>query len=166
MEGKSLWPVLALICSGLFLSCSGGGQDPRVAVFAFGSGAGVPDGIVQKARETASDRIIRSGGFDLINAGAVDATVPQSDTITAHVLLQAGRSLEANVIITVDIRRIGKDGIMDRFADRIRGNTAWYEVEMRAIDVSDGSTIATVTGTFDDRLRRLDRRARRLVRQI
>jgi len=81
-------------------------------------------------------------------------------------MLEIGRLLEADAIIVGNIALAERDSIRERFADAMRGAGAWHRVEMSAINVADGAVISTSARTYDSRLRRLARTARRLVREI
>ncbi|MCL2192720.1 MAG: hypothetical protein FWB78_04915 [Treponema sp.] len=140
MKTRVLLPILAMVFSVLLFSCSGRGQAPKAAVPTFFAEAGVPNDVARQAREIVAGRIARNLDF--------------------------ADKLEADIIIVGEIRLVTKDGIMDRFADRLRGNPAWFELEVQAVDAVTDEVVASFTGTFDARLRRLDRSARRLARRI
>jgi hypothetical protein len=155
MKTKVLLSIAVLFFSFSFLSCENKGQSRKVAVLTIDKTSDVPDDIASLARKIAIDRIGKMKNIDTISIQQIDDKISEFGATTADDLTEAGKSLGADRIVTGNIELTSKDGIFDRFIDNIKGNTAWYKVEINYIDVMENSVITSFTKIYDAKLNRM-----------
>ena len=151
MRTKAILLILVLILSFSFLSCEN--KDKKVAILNLDAGPGVPENIASLARQNILDYAAKRKNIHVISTILIDQQIAETGATNMADLIRVSLLFEADIIAVGTIKLADKD--ID-LIDNIRGNTAWYDIEVSFLDVTNGTVIASFNGTYDEKLSKMN----------
>ena len=157
MKTKVMLSILVLILSFSFLSCEN--RNKKVAVFSLNKGVNVPENIALLVRKAVVDYATNRKKIDALSTELIDQQIAGTGATAMADLIKVGLRFEADIIV------VGTIALSTRelnLVDSIKGNTAWYDVEISSINVVDGTVIKSFSGTYDAKMSGMNNAVKKL----